>query len=133
MRRDLRSAVWIIRPLHMRRSPCHMRPSALKEESDSSSNLTHGLAAFLLRVAAYFQGCLASLPRVMSSYEQRATSQEIVQEGLQESVTVMDPALEGSSEPLVKVRMNRAGRNPNRGGVLGLGMAATCAAPLSPD
>jgi len=164
-------------------------PFTFEEESDSSSGLTHGLAAFLLRVAAYFQGCLASLPRAMSSYEQRAKSQEIPQE----SVTVMDPALEGSSEPLVKVRMNRAlrrrlrwlikrgrvqqcagglrvcsaaaearcnlnagqmreynirvngisrtvayalnraGRNPNRGGILSLGMAALCAAILTPD
>jgi len=74
-------------------------PFCFEEESDSSSGLTHGLAAFLLRVAAYFQGCLASLPRVMS-IPQHPTPQE--------TLTVMDPALEGSSEPLIKVRMNRA-------------------------
>ena len=81
-------------------------PFTFEEESDSSSSLTHGLAAFLLRVAAYFQGCLASLPRVRSTYEYPAT--------LTESLTVMDPALEGGSEPLIKVRMNRALRRRMR-------------------
>ena len=75
-------------------------PFSFEAESDSSSSLTDGLAAFLLRVAAYLQGCLASLPRMASSYERPAT--------LPESLTVMDAALEGSSEPLIKVRMNRA-------------------------
>ena len=79
-------------------------PFCFEAESDSASGLSHGLAAFLLRVAAYFQGCLASLPR-MASASQHPT---ISQVGVQESVTVMDPALEGSSEPLIKVRMNRA-------------------------
>ena len=74
-------------------------PFCFEAESDPSSGLTYGLAAFLLRVAAYFQGCLASLPR-RASASQNTT--------VPESVTVMDPALEGSSEPLIKVRMNRA-------------------------
>ena len=85
-------------------------PVCFEEVSDSSSSLTNGLAAFLLRVAAYFQGYLASFPRMASSYQQPAMSQE----SLPESVTVMDPALEGSSEPLVKVRMNRALRRRMR-------------------
>lgn len=79
-------------------------PVCFEEESDSSSGLTDGLAAFLLRVAAYFQGCLASLPRFHAAEDYSAAAPEF----LQESLTVMDPALEGSSEPLIKVRMNRA-------------------------
>jgi len=52
-----------------------------------------GLAAFLLRVAAYFQGCLASLPRI----EQNA----------KETLTLIDTSLDNTSGPLIKVRMNR--------------------------
>ena len=78
---------------------------SFEAESDSSSGLTRGLAAFLLRVAAYFQGCLASLPRRVSASQNTTVPQ---------SVTVMDPALEGSSEPLIKVRMNRALRRRMR-------------------
>ena len=74
-------------------------PFTFEAESDSSSSLTDGLAAFLLWVAAYFQGCLASLPRMVSAPQYPTVP---------ESVTVMDAALEGSSEPLIKVRMNRA-------------------------
>ena len=74
-------------------------PFSFEDESDSPSRLTDGLAAFLLRVAAYFQGCLASFPRLSASYESPATPH---------SVTVMDEDLEGTSEPLVKVTMNRA-------------------------
>ena len=74
-------------------------PVCFEDESDSSSSLTDGLAAFLLRVAAFFQGCLASLPRMNSIKDHPNAS---------ESVTVMDAALEGTSEPLIKVRMNRA-------------------------
>ena len=80
-------------------------PFCFEDESDSSSGLSHGLAAFLLRVAAYFQGCLASLPRRVSASQNTTVPQ---------SVTVMDPALEGSSEPLIKVRMNRALRRRMR-------------------
>ena len=80
-------------------------PLCFEDESDSSSNLTGGLTAFLLRVAAYFQGCLASLPRRVSASQNTTVPQ---------SVTVMDPALEGSSEPLIKVRMNRALRRRMR-------------------
>ena len=74
-------------------------PFSFEDESDSSSGLTDGLAAFLLRVAAYFHGCLASLPRRVSVSQHTTVPQ---------SVTVMDAALEGTSEPLIKVRMNRA-------------------------
>ncbi len=49
-----------------------------------------GIAAFLLRVMAYFQGCLASLPRAT-----------------QHSITVIDSTMDESSEPLMRVRMNR--------------------------
>ena len=49
-----------------------------------------GLAAFLLRLMAYFQGCLASLPRAPKH-----------------SITVIDSSLDNSSEPLMQVRMNR--------------------------
>ena len=80
-------------------------PFCFADESDSSSGLTDGLAAFLLRVAAYFQGCLASLPRRVSASQNTTVPQ---------SVTVMDPALEGGSEPLIKVRMNRALRRRMR-------------------
>ena len=80
-------------------------PLCFEDESDSSSGLSHGLAAFLLRVAAYFQGCLASLPRRVSASQNTTVPQ---------SVTVMDAALEGGSEPLIKVRMNRALRRRMR-------------------
>jgi len=58
------------------------------------ARLSDGIAAFLLRLAAYFQGCLASLPRL----------EHIGQEPL----TVIDTALDDSAEPLIAVRMNRA-------------------------
>ena len=57
----------------------------------------NGLAAFILRIAAYFQGCLASLP----------SPKNICVNRTQESLTVIDSALDASSEPLIKVRMNR--------------------------
>ena len=79
-------------------------PFCFEAESDSPSGMTHGLAAFLLRLAAYFQGCLASLPRAVSFYENSVSEHPDVQA----SLTVIDPALEGGSEPLIKVRMNRA-------------------------
>ena len=49
-----------------------------------------GLAVFLLRLMAYFQGCLASLPRAPKH-----------------SITIIDSSLDNSSEPLIQVRMNR--------------------------
>lgn len=67
--------------------------------TDSGPHLTDSLAAFLLRVAAYFQGCLARFPRACSSFEGPQ---------LPESLTFIDTALDGTSEPLVRVRMNRA-------------------------
>lgn len=84
--------------------------------AESSPNLTDGLAAFLLRVAAYCQGCLASLPRMQSFCEPLAISpggfqedaQGNVQAAVKQSLTVMDAALDGTSGPLVKVTMNRA-------------------------
>lgn len=57
----------------------------------------NGLTAFLLRIAAYFQGCLASLP----------SAKNICANRTQESLTVIDSALDSTSEPLIKVRMNR--------------------------
>jgi len=72
-------------------------------EVKASARMTDSLTAFLLRVAAYFQGCLASLPRVnpvQGSYGSH--------ESLPESVTVIDTALDSAHEPLIRVRMNRA-------------------------
>lgn len=60
----------------------------------SPARLSVGIAAFLLRVAAYFQGCLASLPRAEHITEQ--------------SLTVINTSLDDTSGPLQKVRMNRA-------------------------
>lgn len=57
------------------------------------ARLSDGLAAFLLRLAAYFQGRLASLPRLESTSN--------------EPLTVIDASLDNSSEPLIVVRMNR--------------------------
>lgn len=48
---------------------------------------------FLWRVAAYFQGCLASLP--------------LIERPVAEPLTVIDTVLDGGSEPLQIVRMNR--------------------------
>ena len=56
-----------------------------------------GLASFLLRLAAYFQGCLASFP----------SPKNICANHTQDSLTAIDSALDASSEPLIKVRMNR--------------------------
>ena len=63
----------------------------------------NGLAAFLLRIAAYFQGCLASLP----SPKNTCTNHAYNPYPPQESLTVIDSALDTTSEPLIKVRMNR--------------------------
>ena len=49
-----------------------------------------GLAVFLLRLMAYFQGCLAILPRAPKH-----------------SITIIDSSLDNSSEPLIQVQMNR--------------------------
>ena len=54
------------------------------------AGFTYSLAAFLLRLAAYFQGCLSSLPRASHN-----------------SITLIDHAMDKSPEPLIKVRMNR--------------------------
>jgi len=64
-----------------------------------TQGLTDSLAAFLLRLAAYFQGYLTSLPRVSPALGHQAA---------QGSLTVIDTALDGTHEPLIKVRMNRA-------------------------
>lgn len=65
----------------------------LESEDAGSSETTcakQGLAAFLLRLMAYFQGCLSSLPCAPRT-----------------SITVIDSSLEDSSEPLMQVRMSR--------------------------
>ena len=59
--------------------------------------MTVSIAAFLLRLAAYFQGYLSSLPSM-----KRLARPEPIQ------LTVIDSAIEGGSEPLIAVRMNRA-------------------------
>jgi len=59
----------------------------------ASSYLSNGIAAFLLRLAAYFHSALGSLPR--SHYPAEG------------SLTFIDTALDNSCEPLQKVRMNR--------------------------
>lgn len=66
---------------------------SIERDAVAPAGLTNNIAAFLLRVAAYFQGCLASLPRANTMP--------------QESLTVIDTALDGTSEPLQVVRMNR--------------------------
>jgi hypothetical protein len=63
---------------------------ALEPEAAEAARYSHSLTAFLLRLAAYFQSCLASLPRAP-----------------QASITVIDTSMDDSSEPLIKVRMNR--------------------------
>ena len=63
---------------------------ALEPKTTEAAGYSHILTAFLLRLAAYFQSCLASFPRAP-----------------QHSVTVIDTLLDESSEPLIKVRMNR--------------------------
>lgn len=81
---------------------------------NSAPHIGDGLAAFLLRVAAYFQGCLASFPRAHSSYEEPSYEESSYEQSAhqlpapQPSLTVIDTALDGSDEPLIKVRMNRA-------------------------
>jgi len=60
--------------------------------------MTESIARFLLRLAAYFQGYLSSLPTMKRS----AAKPEPIQ------LTVIDSAIEGGSEPLIAVRMNRA-------------------------
>lgn len=62
-------------------------------------HFTDGLAAFLRLVAAYFQGCLASFPRVHSAIRPLTT---------QAPLTFIDTALDAVHEPLIAVRMNRA-------------------------
>jgi len=66
-------------------------PSILGRLEASKSR--NGIAAFLFRVAAYFHSRMASLPCVECAP--------------QEPLTVIDTSLDNSSEPLIKVRMNR--------------------------
>ena len=63
----------------------------------SPAHMTDNIASFLLRLAAYFQGYLSSLP----SMKRLARPKPI-------HLTVIDSAIEGGSEPLITVRMNRA-------------------------
>ena len=58
----------------------------------SAARLSVAMGAFLIRLAAYFQGCLPRLPRMAS----------------QERLTVIDTAMAESSGPLQIVTMNRA-------------------------
>ena len=66
------------------------RGSEVELEMAEAARPPLGLAVFLLRLMAYFQGCLASLPRAPKH-----------------SITIIDSSLDNSSEPLIKVRMNR--------------------------
>jgi len=68
------------------------------------SHFRENLAAFLFRLAAYFQGYLASLPRLTHTLGYSADGPQAAQAPL----TVMDTALDAGHEPLIKVRMNRA-------------------------
>jgi len=63
------------------------------------SYLTKGLAAFLLRLMAYFQETLSNLP-----CRDYLTERDYLAEG---DLTVIDTALAERSGPLQKVRMNR--------------------------
>jgi len=78
-------------------------PSTLGRSDDdggaASSYLPKGMADFLLRLMAYFQGTLSSLPGWDYIGER-----DYPVEG---RLTVIDTALEGGSELLQKVRMNR--------------------------
>jgi len=72
-------------------------------EVKASAKMADSLAAFLLRVATYFQGYLASLPRPSFAQGYHASH-----ESLDRSMTVIDAALDSAHEPLIRVRMNRA-------------------------
>ena len=76
---------------------CAIGPAS--ESSHEAVGLTESITAFLIRLAAYFQGYVASLPRP-KDLPQTHTRQQ--------SLTVIDAGLESGSEPLQKVRMNRA-------------------------
>jgi len=63
-----------------------------------SARMSDSIAAFLLRVAACFHGCLSSFPSLEPS----------IQEGLSHCrLTVADSSIDKTSEPLITVRMNR--------------------------
>jgi len=66
---------------------------SLPEGGIAPAYLPPYLAAFLLRLAAYFQGTVNSLPRKEYPTEL--------------CLTVIDTALDGTTEPLQRVRMNR--------------------------
>jgi len=57
-----------------------------------------GLAGFLLRLVAYFQGAVSNYPRLEDYRTDFPTER---------SVTVIDTSLDDSREPLQRVRMNR--------------------------
>jgi len=57
------------------------------------------LAAFLLRVVAYFQGCLSALP---------VLERCVLESLFEERMTLADSSIDETSEPLQLVRMNRA-------------------------
>jgi len=64
----------------------------------SAAHFSDVMSAFLLRVAAYFQGCLANLPRIERSLSVQPESARL---------TMVDAAIDNSSEPLQRVRLNR--------------------------
>jgi len=78
---------------------CAINPSS--DYVQESVGLTENIAAFLIRVAAYFQGCLASLPRAMRQ------AHVPLKHMREPSLTLIDAGLESGSEPLQRVRMNR--------------------------
>jgi len=71
--------------------PQEARPTS-PQGGFSAARLSVAMGAFLIRVAAYFQGCLPRLPRMAS----------------QKRLTVIDAAMAEGSGPLKVVRMNRA-------------------------
>ena len=58
-----------------------------------SSHMPRGVAAFFLRLVAYFQGALAAVPRLEAPIENR--------------MIIIDEAVSGGFGPLQKVRLNR--------------------------
>lgn len=83
--------------------------------TETAPPLSDGLAAFLLRVAAYFQGYLAAFPS-LPQMPLSGAHRDVAIEGynIEESLTLMDDSAAESSGPLTRVRMNRALRRRMR-------------------
>ncbi len=77
--------------------------------TETALPLSGGLTAFLLRVAAYFQGYLSSFPCLPKTPLCRPQGYAV-----DESLTLVDATLAETSGPLVRVRMNRALRRRMR-------------------